>query len=338
MRLAVSLPAGSSVEESLTHAIWAEENGFDDAWIADSGGPDALTLAAMCAMRLKRLRIGLAITPVFVRTPASLASAAATISHMIPNRFALGLGASSHVMMEGWHGVPFVKPRTRVKETIQLLHAMWQGEKTAFQGQILQSKGYRIMPQPKGALPIFVAALRGRMLELAGEVGEGVILNLFPYETLPRLLDYVARGAQKAGRSMADIEVVARHQMMITDDVKAGRALFRKHFTAYYATPVYNAFLGWCGYEAEAKAMLEGFKEGNRQKTLDAMHDDLVDRIATIGSAEHCMQRLQTMTKQGIHTHILAFLSPSIEQVEHSAMALASMLRERRPRQQGNHF
>ena len=327
IRLAISLPAGKTVNDSIAYALWAEENGFDDAWIADSGGPDALTLAAMCAMKLKRLRIGLAITPVFVRTPAILASAAATISHIATNRFALGIGASSHVMMEGWHGVPFVKPRMRVKETLHLLRGMFGAEKTDFQGQTLHSKGYRLLPKPEGNIPIFLAALRGRMLELAGELGDGVILNLFPYKALPKLLERVAFGAQQAGRNMTEIEVVARHQVIVTDNVEVGRALFRKTFTPYYATSVYNAFLAWCGYEEEANAILEGFREGNRQKTLSAMHDDLVDSLAIIGSAQHCIQRIQTLFQQGIRTHILAVLSPDIEQAKKTVMAMAAMPR-----------
>ncbi|MDH4248528.1 MAG: LLM class flavin-dependent oxidoreductase, partial [Deltaproteobacteria bacterium] len=222
-RMAIHLPAPGAVSATLELARWAEAEGFDDVWFADSGGVDALTAAAAVAGQTRRVRLGTAIVPVYTRTPAVLAASAMTLSHLAPGRFLLGLGASSHAMIEGWHGLKLEAPLTRVKETALLVRELLAGGKTNFTGQTLRSKGYALTPPAQNPVPILLAGLRGKMLEMAGEVGDGVVINLFPYEVLPRLLAHVDTGAKRAGSSLAAREIVCRHQICVTDDKPAAR-------------------------------------------------------------------------------------------------------------------
>src|SRR5271156_4904137 len=110
VRVGISLPVPPDVDATLKMAEWAEASGFDGVWFAGGGDADALTLCAAVAMRTKRVRIGVAVVPVYSRTPVVFASTLLALSHVAPNRFVLGLGASSHLMIEGWHGVPLEKP------------------------------------------------------------------------------------------------------------------------------------------------------------------------------------------------------------------------------------
>jgi probable F420-dependent oxidoreductase len=309
-RRAVSLPVPPDVTSTLSYAEWAEFEGYDDVWFADSGSYDALTLAAAVAQRTQRVRIGTGIVPVFTRTPAVLAATAATLSHLAPGRFILGLGASSHAMIEGWHGLTFEKPLTRVKETVQVLRTMLAGERSDFHGETLRSQGFRLALPVQGHVPIYLAGLRPKMLELAGELGEGVVLNLFPAEALPRMLEHVAIGARRAGKSLAEREIVCRHQVVITSDKPAARDAFRKHFAAYYATPVYNRFLAWCGYEAAAQSIEQGWREKDRARTAGALSDELIDRIAIIGSVAECQERVRALARDGVTTHVIQSMLP----------------------------
>lgn len=309
-RIAVSLPVPPDVTSTLSYAEWADYEGFDDVWFADGGSIDSLTLAAAVAQRTERVRIGTAVIPVYTRTPAVLAATAATLSHLAPGRFVLGLGASSHAMIEGWHGLSFEKPRTRVRETAQLVRSMLAGERSDFQGETLRSRGYTLGLPPKGEVPIHLAALRPRMLEMAGELGDGVVVNLFPAEALPRMLEHVDAGARRAGESLADREIVCRHQVVVTANKDEARATFRKHFAPYYATPVYNRFLAWCGYEGVADTIEAGWREKDRDKTTGALTDELIDRIAIIGSAAECQERVRELARGGITTHVIHCLMP----------------------------
>jgi len=116
--------------------------------------------------------------------------------------------------------------------------------------------------------------------------------------------------------------VVNRHMVLVTDDKEDARARFRMAFAPYYATPVYNAFLAWAGYEDEAAIIREGWAERNREKTTGAISDDLVDEIAIIGSAEECQERLRWCAKTGVHTHIIAPLGASPEEALRTFEAL----------------
>ncbi len=304
-RIAVTLPGGPHVQDSIDRVKWAEANGYDDAWFGDGGAPDALTTAGILAAHTDRLRIGVAVTPVYTRTPAVLAATANALGQALPGRFVMGLGASSQNMMDGWSGVKLEKPVTRVKETAIMVKSMLAGEKSDFDLETLNSHNYRQMPleQP---VPVYIAALRPKMIEMAAEIGDGVVFNLWPMGALEKMVEHVYIGAAKAGKKGEDVEIVNRHMVLVTDDKESAYARFRAGFAPYYATPVYNAFLAWAGYEEEAATIREGWAERDREKTGGAITDKLINEIGIIGTEEECRERLQWCAKTGIHTHIIA--------------------------------
>jgi len=314
-RLGVTLPVPpepgvSPAAAALRMADWAEQEGFDGLWFADTGEIDALTLAAAVAMRARRARIGLAVVPVYTRTPVVLASSVATLAHLAPGRFVLGLGASSHAMIEGWHGLKLEKPLTRVKETTLALRQALSGQATQFQGETLRTTGFRLASPPVPEVPIMLAGLRAKMLEMAAAVGDGVIVNLFPAAALPRIMEHIRAGAAQAGKDMAALEIVCRHQICVTDNPARARDAFRKRFAPYFATAVYNRFLAWCGHEGAAREIEAGFKAKDRARTGAALDDALVDQIAVIGTAEQCRERIRELVRGGITTPVVSCFSP----------------------------
>ncbi|MEX0942258.1 MAG: LLM class flavin-dependent oxidoreductase [Pseudomonadales bacterium] len=318
-RTALTLPDPRGVTETIELAKWAEEQGYDDLWFADSSGVDALTTAAAVALSTSRCRIGTAIIPVYPRTPAVLASTTHVLHKLSNGRFILGLGSSSQTMMENWHGVKFEKPLTRVKETTLLVKSMLTGEKSNFDGETVSSHGYRQLPLEAGAQPVYMAALRPKMLEAAAQFSDGVILNLFPKDALPRMIEHIRIGAERAGKKLEDVEVVCRHQVIVTDDKDGARNFIRAGFAPYYATPVYNKFLAWAGYEDVAKTIAEGWAEKNRDKTTGALDDQLVDDIAILGSMDECHDRIRGYARGGITTHIISCVSPRDAQATYDA-------------------
>ena len=304
-RIAITLPAGPKVAHTVELIRWAEDNGITDGWFADAGAPDSLTQVAAIAHHTRQMRIGVAVTPVYTRTPAVLAATADVISQVLPGRFVMGLGSSSQTIMGGWHGIALDKPLTRVKETAIMVRSMLSGEKSDFKLETLNSKGYRQAPC-ENPPPIYLAALRANMLEMAAEVGDGVILNLWPQGALPKMLAHIKTGAERAGKNSEEVEVVNRAMVLVTDDKTQGRNIFRASFGPYYATPVYNKFLAWAGYEEAAAAIREGWAARDREKTAAAMSDDMIDEIAVIGTAEEVRERIRADADSGIHTQIIA--------------------------------
>lgn len=304
-RIAVTLPMNQVLHDTIDLVTWAEQNGFDDGWFADPGAPDSLTTAAAIASSVKRLRIGTAIVPVYTRSPTVLAASADVIGQALPGRFVLGLGSSSEAIMQNFNGIPLERPLTRVKETALVVRHILAGEKTDFTDlKTVYSRGYSQQPSDP-VIPIYLAALRPKMIEMAAEVGDGVIFNLWPRTALPRMLEHVRIGAARAGKSLDDVEVVNRFAVIVTDDIPAAREQFRRHFIPYFANPVYNNFLRWCGYPEEATELAEGWKARDRERTAAAMHDDLIDAIGVLGSAEECRERIYQHASDGITTSII---------------------------------
>ena len=219
-RVAVTLPGGPKVSDTIARAQWAEAEGYSDAWLADGGALDAMTLAAILGDHTERLRVGIAVTPVYTRAPSVLAATAYTVAQQLPGRFVMGLGSSSKTMMTGWNGIPLEKPLTRVSETVRLVKSMLAGEKSDFAGETLQSRGYR-QPPLESPPPVYMAALRSKMIEEAAAVSDGVIFNLWPKLALPKMMEHVALGAARGGKAERP-EVVNRFMVCVTDDKDRG--------------------------------------------------------------------------------------------------------------------
>jgi probable F420-dependent oxidoreductase len=302
-RLAASLPIPPGVAASQRAARRAEELGYESLWIADSGGPDPFVVAAAAAAVTSRVRIGTAVIPAYTRTPPVISSAAASCAELAPGRFVLGIGASSENIVQKWSGIPFARPLSRVRETVGTVRSILAGEKSDFSGRTLESHGYRLqMATPAPAIPIHVGALGPPMLELAGEIADGVTLNMMPVEAVPKMLEHVRLGAARAGRDPEKIEVVARFMVCVTDDPDGARAMMRAFFGPYFATSVYNRFVAWCGFEQEAAEIRAGWEARDRARVGAAVDDSMIDRIAVIGSAQQCRDRLEAFRAAGVTT------------------------------------
>ncbi len=323
-RMAVSLPLNQVLQDTIDLVHWAEENGYTDGWFADPGAPDGMTTAALIAAHTKKLRIGMAIVPVYTRSPTVLAASTDVIAQALPGRFILGLGSSSEIIMQNFNGIKLEKPLTRVKETAVVIRSMLNGEKTNFTDlKTVYSRGYSQRPTDP-PVPIYLAGLRPKMLEMAAQYGDGVILNLWPKSALPKMLDHIRIGAERSGKKMEDLEIVNRYAVIVTDDKTEGYDRFRQHFIPYFSNPVYNNFLKWCGYEDEANEILEGWAARDRSRTAAAFHDDLVDQIGVVGTAEECRERIQTHASQGITTSIIAPPSRELDQSYETLEAFTS--------------
>lgn len=316
-KLAITLPAPFfTAPECVELAKRAEtEWGYDAIWLAETNGAESFALGGAIASATERLEIGTAIVPAYNRTPAVLAMASGTLAQLSGDRFRLGLGSSSHAIIESWNGLPFESPLTRVRETVEVVRQALAGGKTDFEGKALRSRGFRLGALPAKPVPIYLAALRARMLALAGEIGDGLIINFFPLSATGRILEAYRGGATAAGRDASGHEVVARFQVAVTDDVASARNLMRAVFAGYVATPVYNRFFDWVGFGEVARGVAEAFAAGDRAATAAAISDEFIDEVTILGSVEQCRERLAAFVEAGVTTPVLSPLVGSREAV-----------------------
>jgi probable F420-dependent oxidoreductase len=326
MRLAFSLPVPPDLAMCRQVAAEAERLGYDSVWIADTGaGPDAFVVAAAVAGVTSRLRIGTAVIPVYTRTPSVMAAGAGSVAQLAPGRFVLGIGASSETIVDAWGGVPYDRPLTRMRESVAVLRQMLAGERVTFAGKTLRTRGFRLVSPPPAGVPIYLAGLMPPMLELAGEVADGVILNFMPVEAVPRMLEHVRIGATRAGRDPQAIEVVSRFQVIVTDDPPAARAALRHMMGPYFATSVYNRFVAWCGFPDEAREILDAWRAKDRARNTAAVTDAMIDRLAIIGSPAQCRARLAAFAAAGVTTPMV---HPFVFDPDAIASALTSLAPE----------
>jgi probable F420-dependent oxidoreductase len=275
--------------------------GYTDVWSAESDGADAFTPLAMVAAWEPRLRLGTAIVPAYTRAPACLAQSVASMADAAPGRFAIGIGSSSNVIVERWNGVPFEKPYQRVRDVVRFLREALEGEKISKSYDSFTVEGFRLGVRPEVKPQILVAALRERMLRLAGQEADGAIINWLSAEDVRRVAEIVtAQGPDK--------EIVCRIFVCPSEDAETVREGAKRAIAAYLNVPVYAAFHDWLGRGDVLRPMWDAWAAGDRKGALAAIPDSLVDELIVHGSYEECRKQIGRYFDNGVTTTSLAVM------------------------------
>lgn len=295
-RLGFTAPVfGFDVRATAHLARDLEEIGYSDCWSAETSGPDGFSVASAVGVMTQKMRLGVAIAPVYTRPPALMAMSALAAYQASEGRFCLGLGASSPVIVEGWMGETLEKPVARMRETVDAVRAAFAGEKVDVEGTTFRVKGFRLEGAPKQQLPIFLAALGPQMMTLTNEIADGIVLYLASEE-----------GVRIATRACPDKEVAERIMVCPDEDEEQVRAAVRWMMTPYVAVPAYNRFIAAQGFEDEAGQVADAWKNNERDKARDAISDRLIDALVIMGPAGKCQERLESFRAAGLTTPILA--------------------------------
>jgi probable F420-dependent oxidoreductase len=265
-----------------------EDGGYDDVWTSETAGHDGFTPLAIAAAATERLRLATGVVNPFTRGPAVLAQHCAALADASGGRFVLGLGSSSNVIVEQWNGVPFEKPLTRMREAIEGLRPVLAGERGA--------GGFKLETPPAAPVPIVVAALRGKMLGLARELGDGAFTNFLPLSGTRQVAE--AFGAP-------DKELVCRFFCFPAPAEEALPAA-RRMLVAYATVPVYTAFFRWLGWGERIDAMVGAWEAGDRRRAVELVPDELVREVFVFGDPDAQRERLRAFADDGITTFVLS--------------------------------
>ncbi len=272
------------LRDQAEHVRRAEAAGYTDLWSGETNGPDGFTPLALASTWTERARLGTGVVGVMQRGRALLAQEAAALADASGGRFALGIGASSDRIVEGWNGMPFEKPLTRISETIDFLRAALAGERA--------EGGFKLERAPAERIPIVVAALRGRMLRLAVEKADGAFTNFLPLAALPRVAGRL-EGAPEG------FEVLCRF-FCLEGEREQVEPLARFMFSSYITVPVYEAFYRWLGYGDRIDSMVEAWSARDRQRAAELAPWDLIADTFILGSPEEMRDRLAAFVAGGI--------------------------------------
>lgn len=286
--LTLPLP-GISLAAHEEHVRAAEAAGYTDLWSGETAGPDGFTPLALSAAWTERMRLGTGIVGVFQRGPALLAQEAAALASGSDGRFVLGIGSSSDRIVEGWNGIPFERPLSKVRETLDFLDQALAGERTA--------TGFKLESPPAEPVPVVLAALRGKMLELAMERAAGAFTNFLPLGGLPKVAAQIEGAPQ-------GFELLCRF-FCIPGEREQVEPLARFMFSSYITVPVYAAFYRWLGYGEQIEPMVAAWEGGDRQGAAAAAPWELIEEMFIFGSPEQMKERLAAFVEGGITLPIL---------------------------------
>jgi probable F420-dependent oxidoreductase len=299
----------------------AETRGYRTAWVGEASGAEAIVLSTLIATHTARIKIANGVIPVQTRTPIVYGQAAATLGHLAPGRFALGLGLSSEIIIGQWHGLPFAPSIQQMREAVQIIRMAAAGERVNFDGKFYRLKNFRLaIPAASPAPRIYLAALGPRMCELAGEVADGVLLNWLPPSAMPASVAHVEAGAKRAGRSLSDIDVAVYVRTCVTDEPAAVREALARDITGYAIVSVYARFFAKCGFAEEVEAVNAAWKAGDRAGAVKGISERVLDGLGAVGADDFCREQMNAFARTGATPVVLPFAPPGPD-------ARASMLK-----------
>ncbi len=318
MKTAIAIGGAASgkkddFDEVVDFAVEAEALGIDQAWSAEAWGYDAVSTLAFLGARTKAMTLGTGIMQISARTPSMTAMTAMTMSAITGGRFILGLGASGPQVVEGLQGQSFARPLLRMRETIEIVRQAFRGEKLSYDGQhhVLprpggEGKALRLSQPPNTEIPIWLATLSPRALELTGELADGWLGTSFTPEAAEAHLQFLRRGAERAGRSLSDITLCVGAAVAFTDDpdpliqkTKANVA-FQLGAMGSAKTNFYNDAYKRSGFEQAAVEVQSLWVEGRREEAIKRVPDEMVARTTMFGNEAFVRERIRLYRDVGI--------------------------------------
>ncbi|MGI8493114.1 MAG: LLM class F420-dependent oxidoreductase [Acidimicrobiales bacterium] len=346
MQISTTLSYAGGFRESARQISELEEAGLDLVWVAEAYGYDGPSLMGYLAALTETVQIGSGILPIYTRTPTLLAMTAAGIDALSGGRFHLGLGASGPQVIEGWHGVEYDAPIGRTREIIEICRKVWARQEPvvhsgrhytlplpADRGTGL-GKALKILTHPvRPRIPVWVASLGEKNVELTAEVAEGWLPILF----IPEKAREVWGAALDAGRakrdpSLAPLQISAGGLLAIGEgeDVRRIRELSRPMVALYVGgmgakgRNFYNALAVRYGYEKEAAEIQDLYLSGKKQEAAARVPEEFLELTSLAGPRSWVAERVAAFREAGV-THLQVMPVPLGDQ---KATDLVSEIKE----------
>jgi F420-dependent oxidoreductase-like protein len=305
---------GTSPLELIELAREAERSGYDSAWAAEAWGTDAVTPLAWLGASTETLKLGTAIMQLPGRSPANTAMTAATLDLLSGGRFLLGLGTSGPQVVEGWHGQEWGKPLGKLREYVEIVRAALRRERLEHHGAHYDipvsggtglGKPLKLMLKPlRSEIPIYLAAISPKAVELAFEIGDGWLPIFWSPER--------ARDVFPVVQARDGFDIAPSAPAVLTDDVESARLALKEYYSFYIggmgakSKNFYNDLFARYGYEGEARQIQELFLDGKQREAAAAVPDRFVDEAALIGSKERIADRLAAWRESGATTLLVS--------------------------------
>jgi F420-dependent oxidoreductase-like protein len=319
VRLSSRIGYGDGFAKAVEHVVRLEEAGVDVVWVAEAYGYDAATRLGYLAARTHRVELGAGIFPIYSRTPALIAQTVAGLDELSDGRAILGLGASGPQVIEGWHGVPYDRPLLRTREIIEICRMVWRREVLAYNGKAYHlplppeqgtglGKPLKILTHPvRPRIPIYLASLGERSVELTAELAEGWLSIFFAPDKADSIWgSALRRGLAKRSPELGPLEIVAGGPLAIGDGLERLRDAERPQVALYVggmgarSKNFYNELICRYGFEQEAAQIQDLYLSGKKREAEALVPSALLEWLSLIGPAGYVKDRIAEFKAAGV--------------------------------------
>ena len=318
MKLAVALPyTDTPWDEVVEYVQVAEKLGYEAVFVAEAYSYDAVSMIAALAMKTERIKLGAGILNVFSRSPALLAQSAGALDMLSNGRFILGLGTSGPQVVQGWHGIPFEKPLQRTREVVEIIRMALRRERLNYDGQTIKlDMGLKLINHPvRDEVPIIIAALGPKNLEMTGEIADGWMPTLFAPNHMDVFKPHLEAGLHRSGRSWEALEVVPAVITGVYDDVDTIRQMVKPYIALYVGgmgsreRNFYNQLVQRYGYVEEAKQIQELYLARDKAGAAALVPDALVDETSAVGPVTRVKEKFAELEAAGVTMPVLGIVA-----------------------------
>jgi F420-dependent oxidoreductase-like protein len=332
MRVGMMLNYSGGFSETVTELSDFEQAGLQIVFVPEAYSFDAVSQLGFIAARTTTVEIASGILPIYSRTPALTAMTAAGLDYVSGGRFTLGLGTSGPQVIEGWHGVPYDAPIGRTRELIEICRSVWRRERLDYQGKHYKlplpagqgtglGKPLKLINHPvRDRIPIVIAALGPKNVELAAELAEGWQPIFYLPEKAPiAWAEPLKAGQAKRPDDLPPLDVIAAAPLAIGDDVTHLREVARPVFALYIGgmgargRNFYHDLACRYGYEQEANAIQDAYLAGRKDEAAALVPAELLEKTSLIGPKGYVAERLAALTETGVTTLNVTALAPTHE-------------------------
>jgi len=302
-KLAFVLPNWATLtrEEVIYYAKLGEDLNYDTIWIPETWGNDAFTIMNTIAENTTRIKFGCGIISVFSRSAAIMAQTIATIDTFSGGRAILGLGPSTNIVNENWHGIKHERPLRRTREYVEIIRLILSGERVTYDGEIIKLRNMKFQSKPlRRNIPVYLASLGPKNLELTGQLADGWLPFLCPETHINKLKKNVEDAALKAGRSMSDITICPYVPALLSSDNQEEADFKIKEFISFYVGamgPHYYNLVTSYGFGDDAVTIREAWNNKDLVKCAESVSDELLDLVAVKGTADSAHKKLDSYRK-----------------------------------------
>ena len=301
MRIACSLGSLLSVEEVLQCTEIASKTGIDSIWIPETWGMENFSMLGAVANNTKTQKIGSSIINIYSRSPSTIAMGSATIDTLSNGRLILGLGTSSVPIVEDFHGQKFENPVQRMREYVEIIRLSLMKKQINYSGKIFDLKNFTLLIEPKRkSIPIYLAAINEKMVNLCWEIGDGVIFYLRPIDEMKETISKM--------QSQKNIDVACQIITCISNDSEEAIQRAKKTVAFYISVgKIYRDFLSNNGFKNEASNIFEEFKKSGFKSNHELVTDSMLNSLCISGSPEEAKIQLEKFRDAGIDLPIIQF-------------------------------